>query len=391
MRGSIIKREGKRGTYYDVVFDLEPDPVTGRRRQKWIRGFRNKKEAQAVLAQGIADVERGTYLDPAKITTGEWLKEWLKERERKGLSPTTLRNYRMIVEKHLVPALGAIPLQKLQPLHLRDYYAREQESGRKDQKKVKGGLLSARTILHHHRVLHKALREAEKLGLISRNPADLVDPPKPQKRIPATLTLEEAERTLELVRGTYLYIPTLLAIATGARRGEIMGLRWEDVDLERGTVSIRQELLRVNREMVFWRPKTAGSARLVPIPPFVVRELKAHKKRQLEWKLAAGSAWQETGLVNTWEDGSLINPDTVSTQFSKRMREAGFAGVTFHGLRHTHATLLFTWNVHPKKVAERLGHSTTKLTLDNYSHATPTMQDEVVRLLEENLFRPERR
>ncbi|NPV54823.1 MAG: site-specific integrase [Firmicutes bacterium] len=232
-----------------------------------------------------------------------------------------------------------------------------------------------------------ALREAEKLGLISRNPADLVDLPKVERKVPVTLTLEEAERSLEVLQGTYLYIPALLAIATGARRGEILGLRWEDVELDKGLITITQELLRVEREYVFRQPKTRGSVRPIPIPPFVVEELRAHKLQQKKWRLAAGSAWQDTGLVCTHEDGSLINPDSLSPYFIKVMKKAGFPHITFHGLRHTHATLLLKWNVHPKKVSERLGHSSIQLTMDTYSHVMPTMQDEAVQLLEENLFR----
>lgn len=382
MRGHISKR----GSTYSVVLDVGRDPVTKKRKQKRISGFATKKEAEAALAKLIAEVERGTFFDPGKLTVGEWLQEWLKGHCTGDLSPTTIRGYRMMVEKHLIPAIGDIPLAKLQPVHLKNYYAQARESGRVDGRPSKGTRLSARTVLHHHRVLHKALHEAEKLGLISRNPADLVDPPRAEKKVPVTLTVEEAERSLEVLRGTYLYIPSLLAIATGARRGEILGLRWKDVDLDARAVTIEQELLRVERQYIFRQPKTTGSVRPIPIPPFVAEELKAHQLQQKKWRLAAGSAWQDTGLVCTSEDGSPINPDTLSPRFVKIMQRAGFPHITFHGLRHTHATLLLKWNVHPKKVSERLGHSSIKLTMDTYSHVMPTMQDEAVELLEKNLF-----
>jgi len=388
VRGSVYSRvlktkNGKPVTVYDVVFDVGRDPVTGKRKQKRMRGFKTKKEAEKALAQAIAEVERGTYLDPAKMTVGEWLREWLKLIEDKNLSPSTLRGYRDIVEHHLIPALGSILLAKLQPIHLEQYYAKALREGRKDRKaKTLGASLKAQSVLHHHRILHRALAHAEKLDLIPRNPARRVEPPRPDHHEPATLSPEDARRSLDVLRGTYLYIPTLLAIATGMRRSEILGLRWQDVDLKAGTVMVRQTLLRGG---VRWRPKTKKSARPIPLPPFVVRELKAHRKQQLEWKLKAGSAWHETDLVCTREDGSSINPDTLSGQFSKRLTRAGFPHVTFHGLRHSHGTLLMEWGVHPKVVSERLGHSSVKITLDIYSHVLPDTQEEAVRAVERAL------
>lgn len=266
MRGSVKKR----GNSYSVVFDIGRDPKTGKRIQRRISGIATKKAAEAELAKVIAEVERGTYIDPAKATVAEWLREWLKNHCSKGLSPSTVRGYRMIVETLLIPALGSVLLCKLLPVHIQSYYQSGLEAGRKDGKKANGGALSARTINQHHRVLNNALGTAANMRLIHWNPCSVVDPPKGERRVPNTLSSDEVPRVLEAVRGTYLYIPSLLAISTGARRGEVLGLRWRDVDLNKGLVTIKQELLRVNKESIFHHPKTPGSVR--PIPKLCMAE-----------------------------------------------------------------------------------------------------------------------
>lgn len=382
MRGEVKKR----GDTYSVRYDAGVDPVTGKRIQKRKSGFATKREAEAALAQIITEAERGTHPYSDKTTVGEWLTEWLENQCPGRLSPTTMQGYRMIVRLHLLPALGHIRLAKLTPAAIQKYYREEQASGRKDGKASEGEGLSARTVAQHHRVLHRALGQAMKSSLIPRNPCDLVDPPRAERPQQLTVSEDDVPAVLDHLRGTYLYIPALLALATGARRAEILGLRWGDVDLDTGTITIRQSLLRVGRESVVKGPKTADSVRSVKLPASVTRDLKAHQLKQKEWRLAAGTAWNGSGLVCVREDGSAINPDTLSSTFRCEMKRAGFPGVSFHGLRHSHATMLLKWNVHPKKVAERLGHSSTKLTMDTYSHVTPTMQDEVASVIDERLF-----
>ncbi|MGB9887805.1 MAG: tyrosine-type recombinase/integrase [Moorellales bacterium] len=385
MRGSVIKRGGT----YSVVFDLPPDPETGKRRQKWIGGFRTRKEAEARLAELLVEAGKGIDFQADKVTLAEWLRRWYANHVEGKLSPTTAKSYKVIIEKHLTPALGHIPISKLQPAHIESYYRQALEAGRKDDKASKGGKLTAQTVLHHHRLLHTALEKAVKQRLIPWNPADAVDPPRPERREPAVLSEEEVEGLLEALRGTGLYIPVLLAVGTGARRGEILGLRWSDVDLERGLVTISRELVKVGSDFTFRAPKTRKSARPVPLPSFVIQELKAHRLEQKKKRFASGAKWWETGLVCCHEDGSPLDPDVLSGQFARAVKRLGLPAITFHGLRHSHATLLLKWGVHPKIIAERLGHSTTRLTLDTYSHVVPTMQKEAVELLDRRLGRQE--
>lgn len=385
MRGSIIKRETKKGPVYDIVFDLGRDPVTGKRKQKKVRGFRTKKEAEAKLAELVAQVERGTYLEPSKLTVAEYLRWWLEQTKSK-LAPSTHRCYTVAVEQHIIPHLGSIPLAKLQPIHVQEYYERDLKEGRKDNKKSKPRSLSPTTVNMHHRILHRAFGQAVKLRLIPYNPCDAVDPPRPEKKQPLVVPVAKVLALLEAIRDTPYHTPAMLALTCGLRMGEALGLRWQDVDFRKGTLHVRQILYQRNvGQPHFKAPKTAGSSRAVVMPQETAAALKAHRKRQLEWKLAAGELWQDTGLVCTMQDGSPINPPTLGTWFRMQAQKHSL-DISFHDLRHLHATYLLELGVHPKVVAERLGHSTVKLTLDTYSHVAPTVQREAAEKLDQ-LFR----
>jgi len=388
MRGSVYKRKGKDDVvYYDVVFDLGRDPVTGKRKQKWLRGFRTRKEAEKALANAIAEVERGTYIDPAKMTVAEYLRWWLEQAAAK-LAPSTYRCYQVAVEKHIIPYLGNIPLHKLQPLHVQEYYEKDLKEGRRDTKKSLPRSLSPTTVNMHHRILHRALAQAVKWRLIPANPCDAVDPPRPEKKMPPVVPVEKVLALLDTIAETPYHTPAVLALTCGLRMGEALGLRWEDVDFRNRRLSIRQILYqRKPGEPIFKAPKTAGSSRVVVPPQATFDALKTHRKRQLEWKLAAGPAWEETGLVCTMQDGNPINPPTLASWFRAQAYRRGLE-ISFHDLRHLCATYLLQLGVHPKVAAEMLGHSTVKLTLDTYSHVTPTMQQEAADKLDGLLHKP---
>ncbi|ACX51189.1 integrase family protein [Ammonifex degensii KC4] len=380
MRGSIRKRVGKRGVYYDVVFDIGRDPVTGKRKQKWLRGFRTKKEAEAALAQAIAEVERGTYIDPEKVTLAEYLKEWHAARKHK-LSLRTWERYGQLIEHWLIPHLGGIPLRKLSPVHLEKFISAMLEADRLDGK----GKISPTTVRHAALVLNKALRDAVKKRLIPYNPMEAVDKPRKARKEPPALKEGELRRLMSAAEGTYLYAPITLAVYTGARLGEILGLRWRDVDFEAGCIFILQALKRnLKGELYFDEPKTPRSRRRIEIGPACLAALRKQKKLQAEWKLKAGSAWQETGLVCTREDGSPIDPHAFSSAFRKLASKLGI-DANFHALRHTHATMLLKAGVHLKIVSERLGHASVAITGDLYSHVLPGMQGGAAQLVEEEL------
>lgn len=367
-----------------IVVDVGKDPATGKRKQKWLTVKGTKRDADRKLAELLNDLNKGSYVEPPKITVGQYLDRWLEDYARANTSQRTFERYAEIVRLHLKPALGGLQLSQLRPLHLQQYYTTALREGRKDGKP---GGLSPRTVLHHHRVLHEALDQAVRWQLLARNPADAVEPPRPERHEMQVLTAEQVRLLLEAAQDTPWYVPVLLAVTTGMRRGEILGLRWSDVDLEAGVVSVRQTL-QTSRELglAFKEPKTDKSRRSLPVPAYVVEVLREHRKRQVEERLAAGPRYQDHGLVVSAPDGTPIHPDSFSKAFARIARKAGVPATRLHDSRHTHASLLLAQGVHPKIVSERLGHSGIGITLDTYSHLLPGLQEEAVRRLGDTLF-----
>jgi integrase len=371
MRGHIRQR-GK--TSWAIVLELGHD-AEGKRKQKWHSGFKTRKDAQAELARLMHEMNTGAYIEPSRLTFGDYLDRWLADYARIKVSAKTFERYTEIVRLHLKPALVHHPLAKLQPLHIQAYYATALQSGRKDGK----GGLSAQTVLHHHRVLREALQQAVRWLLLARNPADAVEPPRPANRQIRVLDETETARLLRAVADTKYYVPSLLAVSTGMRRGEILALRWDEIDLDAGTLAVRQTLEQTRAGLAFKQPKTQKSRRLVALPPLTVDALRRHRVEQTEHRLALGPMYNDQGLVFPQRDGALWNPNTFSACFIPLADRAGLGGLRFHDLRHSHATQLLRQGVHPKIVSERLGHSTIGITLDVYSHVVPGMQEEAAR------------
>jgi integrase len=373
MKGSLVQR----GRTWYAVIDLPKGP-DGRRRQKWHRlAASGKRQAQAELAKLIADLASGRYVEPSKLSLADFLLKWL-EVVHSAVSAKTFERYRGIVVGHLIPHLGAYPLARLQPLHIQAYYSRALQGGRLDGR---AGGLAPQTVLHHHRVLKEALGQAVRWGLLARNPADAVDPPRVARKEMRTLTPEQIARLLAAAQGSRLYIPILLAVATGMRRGEILALRWEDVDLGAGTVSVRRTLEQVRGRIAFKEPKSARSRRVIPLPAFAVAALRRHKAEQARLRLRLGPAYDDQGLVCTTETGRPL-AHNFGRDYLALLERAGVPRVRFHDLRHSHATLLLSQNVHPKVVSERLGHAAVGVTLDIYSHVVPALQQEAADKLE---------
>ena len=368
MKGHIRQRGPQS---WAVVLDLGRD-ASGKRRQKWhtVRG--TKKDAQRELARLLHELNTGAYVEPSRMTLSDYLDRWLEDYARPNVSGKTFERYEEIVRLHLKPALGHHTLSKLQPLHIALYYSEALASGRTDG----SGGLSARSVLHHHRVLRAALHQAVKWLLLPRNPADAVDPPRPKHREMRALDEAATAKLLRAASESRLSLPVLLAVTTGLRRGEILGLRWQDIDFEKSSLAVRQSLEQTRDGLAFKQPKTSKGRRVVALPGLAVDALKQHKVRQATTKLALGAAYQDHDLVCARDDGSPWPPDTFSSAFVALMRRADVPTVRFHDLRHTHATQLLRQGVHPKVVSERLGHATVGITLDVYSHVLPGMQAE---------------
>ncbi|MGH9032945.1 MAG: tyrosine-type recombinase/integrase [Acidimicrobiia bacterium] len=375
-RGSVSKR----GSTWTIVLDVGPDPVTGRRRQKSKGGFRTRKAAEAGLRELSASVDAGQFVERSTKTVGEYLDEWL-EVVQPRLRPTTWNSYRQSVA-HIKGRIGAVPLQSLAPLEVENLYKQLlATSGRQ------GRLLSSKTVRGIHVVLRKALADAERLGLVARNAAAAAKPPVPDKYEHRTWTAEQLARFLDSIERERLAAAFVLLATTGMRRGEALGLRWGDVDLTAGRLSIVQTITTVRDKAVFSPPKTSRSRRSVSLDPVTFAALRDHRRRQNEERLRAGEAWSGSGdLVFTNEVGEPVHPSALSRLFVSSVRASGLPMIRLHDLRHTYATVALAAGVHPKIVSERLGHATIAVTLDLYSHVTPAIDAEAAALVASKIF-----
>lgn len=352
MRGNI--RQRAKGTWTIQVY-LGEDTVTGKKRylSRTVKG--TKKEAELALAKLVQAAESGLDFDATRLTVKQFTERWL-ENAKPRIRPKTYDRYAEIFRLHVIPVIGKIRLDKLQPLHLERVYEEAFKKGR-----------SAQTVLHIHRLLYTSLGQAVSWQLLSRNVAEAVSPPRPEPRDIEPLTKEGVLTLLDAVRETELEVPTVLSLGTGLRMGEVLGLRWKDADLDEGRARIVQTIQQTSEGPKIVPPKTHRSRRIVLLPTFVVQTLKRHKVNQAERRLAIGSAWVDNDLVVERGDGQPMLTRVLSRRFSTAARKAGLE-LTFHGLRHGHATLMLAAGVNLKVVSERLGHSTIGITADLYTH-----------------------
>ena len=369
MRGHIKQRA--KGTW-SLVIDAGRDPATGKRRQQWHTIKGTKKEAEAKLRELLQTVEAGTYVKPGKLTLGQWLEEWLKSYIAINVSKRTAVSYGEQIMQHIIPALGAVYLSDLQPQHLQNYYAKALTSGR-----IRGqGGLSKQTVLYQHRIMSQALNDAVRHGVTARNIAAVVQPPRPKRKTMATIPHEDVTRFLEAAKDTPFYEVFFTALYTGMRRGELLALRWCDVDLDLASLSVVQSLYRLTGgEFVIKEPKSPQSRRSIAMPPTLALLLRKYKEERIGAGIMVGKPLGDNDLVFCHFDGTPFDPSTVTHTFSKTTRKIGLSGVRFHDLRHSHATLMLKAGVHPKIVSERLGHARVGITLDTYSHVLPGLQE----------------
>jgi integrase len=292
-------------------------------------------------------------------------------------------SYERNISKHLIPEIGHIRLQKLQPNHVQALYSKKLSGGREDGH---AGGLSPRTVRYLHTILHGALRQAVKWNMVNRNVCDATDPPRFTRQPARVWTSEEARRFLEVASDDSLSAIWFVALMTGMRRGELLGMRWRDIDFEHAVLNIQQSLIAVGGKRYFEPPKTAKGRRAVALSPECLAILRVHRAQQSERRLAMGAVWRDHDLVFTVNDGGPIWPDDVSHRFASLVAKAGVTRIRLHGTRHTHATLLLKKGIHLKIVSERLGHSGIQITADVYSHVTPDMQREAAEAIDVALF-----
>lgn len=377
----INKIVGGRTTCYAVRVELPRDPITGKRKQR-TEVFPTMKAAEAAHNLKLAEIERGGAIDATKMTTGEYLVYWLDTYVAHNVKATTLTGYRVCVKHRIVPALGSTPLVKLTVAQLQGFYMGLLTAKRADGRP---GTLSPRTVRLTHTVLREALQHAVEWGMIVRNVADATKPPRAVRPQVQVWDSDEVGQFLQAA-ATEEHNPLwLVAVMTGMRRGELLGLRWQDVDLTAGVLHVRHTLTVAKGIRALTPPKTKSGRRTIPLPPSCLAALKAHRKVQAAARLAA-LEWADRDAVFTASNGGWLDPGNLSRAYDRLVVAAKVKRIRFHDLRHTSATLLLKQGVNPKVVSERLGHATISITLDTYSHVLPSMQREAADALETALF-----
>lgn len=438
MRGSVVRR----GDAYYVKIELDADPVTGKRRQKWHSGYRTKREAERARIDLLSKFDRGEYVEPTHQTLGEFLVEWLAAIEP-TVRPSTFDSYSRNMRNHVIDHIGSTRLTKVDAGTLNTLYAMLLASGRRQSsRKGKGyspvvveraqqlraeGLtleataerlrlefdeashitkdtlasllrreetrgdedeskrLDPRTVNYVHTILHRAFKDAVRWGRLPRNPCDAADPPRGGQKSDGFTVWDAATLRSFLdssaAAGDRLHPLWVLLSTTGMRRGEALGLRWSDVDLDAGRLRVVQTIISVRGRVTIGEPKTARGRRPIALDPATVAVLRSHRKRMLEERLLVGADFADEGLVFHQPDGACLKPESVSATFLRRVKQADLPRLTLKGLRHTWATLALEQGIHPRVVQERLGHSTIAITLGIYSHVAPTLHDEAAEVV----------
>jgi integrase len=360
------KKVGYRGAYW--VHTAEGP------KRRYVSG-KSREDVRDKLIEALGNRAQGFVFDAGSITTEDYLTSWLKDSVEGTVRVSTYEVHRHMIHPYIIPALDRIKLRDFNPVHIRGFYREKLDSG-----------LSPATVRKIHSILRKALKQAVLDGLIPRNACEAVKPPKVERKEITPLDRQQAKVLLGAASGDRLEALYVLAVHTGMREGELLGLKWEDVDLERGTLRLRHALVREGGKTVLGDLKTPKSRRSVRLTSVAADTLRDHLKRQLTEMERMGSLYQPGGFVFATESGTLINPFNLRNRSFKPLLRRAFGedgpGICFHDLRHTCATLLLSQGTHPKLVQELLGHATIAMTLDTYSHFLPSVGDQTVRAME---------
>ena len=355
------------------------DLKTGKSKRKSFYG-KTRKEALDKLQDARQEVKNGIYIEPTKYLLKDWIEKWLVNYKKGDLKASSYDSYENRFQVHIKPDLGEIPLSKLQTHMIQDFYTNKLKNGRNDGK----GGLSEISVKHLHIIISKSLDQAVQEGLLPINVAKAAKPPKVKRKKIRIMDLDSIKKFIDYVRGDRMFAAYLLAITTGLRRGELLGLCWDCVDLDNRTISVERQLLALREGMILDEgTKSKPSRRSIILTVDAVEALRKHKDEQdKKRKLLSGSGYQNHNLVFCRDDGSFLDPRDFTKRFQRQLEKANLTKIRLHDLRHSHASLLLMENTHPKVVQERLGHSSIVTTLDLYSHVSKGLQEKAAESLD---------
>lgn len=372
MRGSI-RRRGPRS--WEIKFDTGKD-ATGRRLTRYVSIKGKRQDAEKELTRLLKALHEGTLADPSSITVSECLNSWLDGPN--GLGKKTLERYKQLASQQIGPFIGAIPIQQLRPATIQAWHVDLIKGGGKG-----GKALAPQTVRSAHAVLHTALERAMKAETISRNPASAVSPPRVKDKEIEALTGGEMKLVLDRLQGHWLFPIVAFALATGCRRGETLSARWADLDLDKAMVIISRSLEETASGLAFKPPKTKHSRRSISLPANIIETLKAHRITQLEHRMALGLGKQgKDALIFSLPDGQPLSPDAVSRAWSRAVKTFRLPAITFHALRHSHASALIASGLDVLTVSRRLGHGSPTITLSRYGHMFRNTDDDAARAID---------
>lgn len=365
----------KNGYYFRARFT----DSNGKKHQKYKSGFKRKQDAIDCYINMYQTYQEECCNDPLREPFNEHIRKWFNSTYKRSVAETTAETRWYSIEKHILPYFHNQMLDNITARMIDEFYNDKLDEG-----------LASKTVREYHNLLNRAFTQAIKWSLIKENPVNEATPPKIQTKEVTPWTKEQTETFLRLVKESEDEAFYVVAIFTGMRRGEILGLKWEDIDLYQGKIHVQRSLARVKgKGLILKDVKTKKSKRQIAISPYVVFVLKKHREKQLSWSKKMNGEFIEQGIVFSAMNGNLKDPNNQLRQFNKYIKQAGVPKVTIHDLRHLHATLMLKNGENPKVVSERLGHSRVGITLDIYSHVTPDLQDEAALRLEKSFFQKE--